>query len=151
MFERYKIKKGDTLSIISKKYDTNIDYLKSINDIYFIDDLREGTDIIVPKTKDLYYEVIKNSKGDTLVNIAKKYNLNPSLLASMNGLENDDYIYNNQELLLPKMNYSYYISKKGDTLDTVSNIFGITKDRLLSQNESIYLLDGQIIVNKKIK
>ena len=61
----------------------------------------------------------------------------------------DDYIYPNQEILIPKSGYSYYITAEGDTLDTVADVFQITKDKLLNQNKVIYLLKDQIMVNKR--
>ena len=79
---------------------------------------------------------------------AGKYNLNPDLLAILNGLENDDYIYPNQEILIPKSNYSYYVTKDGDTIDIVSQKFNIASKDLLNNNETIYLLPGQLLVRK---
>ena len=81
--------------------------------------------------------------------IAEKYNINPTLLASLNGLEMEDYIYPGQEILIPKNNYSYYITAEGDTLDTVSKLFKISKLDLLNQNETIYLLKDQVLVTKR--
>ncbi len=150
MFERYKVKNDDTLSMIAKNFDTTTEYLKNINDIYFADNLREGMDLIVPLSKEKYYDVTKIKKGDKLLKIAKDLNVNPKLFASMNGLDEYDYLYDNQEVLVPKENYSYYITSEGDTIKTVAEIFNISRDRLLSQNETIYLLKDQIIVNKKI-
>lgn len=150
MFERYKVKNDDSLSLIAKNYDTTEDYLRNINDIYFVDNLREGMDLIVPKSRDRYYDVIKIKNGGSIEKIAKEYNINPTLLESMNGLDSDDYIYNNQEILIPKKNYSYYITSAGDTIESVAKVFDVSRDRLYSQNSVIYLLPEQIIVNKKI-
>ena len=66
----------------------------------------------------------------------------------MNGLSIEDYIYPNQEILIPKSGYSYYITKEGDTLDTVATIFKENKNELLENNDAIYLLAGQIMVKK---
>lgn len=150
MFERYKVKNDDSLSLIAKNYDTTEDYLRNINDIYFVDNLREGMDLIVPKSRDKYYDVVKIKNGGSIEKIAKEYNINPTLLESMNGLDSDDYIYNNQEILIPKKNYSYYITSAGDTIESVAKVFDVSRDRLYSQNSVIYLLPEQIIVNKKI-
>ncbi len=151
MFERYKIKKDDTLYSIAKKFNTKIDYLKNINDIYFLDSLREGMDIVVPIKKEKYYDIVKSEKQGSLLSIAESLNINPNLFANLNGLELNDYIYKNQEILIPKTNYSYYIVAEGDTLNSIANTFGVSKDRILSQNEIIYLLPEQVIINKKIK
>lgn len=98
---------------------------------------------------DTYFDYYKIEKGDTLYGIAKNYNLNPTLLASLNGLDINDYIYPDQVLLIPNSNYSYYITKEGDTLDGVAKTFGITTNKLLNENKVIYLLAGQMIVKRK--
>lgn len=149
MYDIYKIKYNETLSDIAKKFNTNVKILKDINNLYYIDNLREGTEIIVPKDKEDYFETYKIETGDSLYKIGRRYNINPELLASLNGLDMEDYIYPNQEILIPKSGYSYYITKEGDTLDIASEIFNTSKERLLKYNTSIYLLPGQIIVNKK--
>lgn len=95
-----------------------------------------------------YFEYYEIKKGDTLYDIARRYNINPELLASLNGLNYDDYIYPDQTILIPKANYSYYITKKGDTLSSVGDIFGSDKDSLLKENPTIYLLEGQLLVKK---
>lgn len=149
MYDRYRIKKGDNLDVIAKKFNTEVETLKTINNLYFTDSLREGLEIIVPVPKEEYYNYYTVSKGDTLYKIGQKYNINPELLASLNGLDMKDYIYPNQEILIPKYNYSYYITKDGDTLEMLTNIFKTTKNEIIKNNETIYLLPGQIIVNKK--
>lgn len=95
-----------------------------------------------------YFEYYTIKKGDTLYDIARRYNINPDLLSSLNGLNNDDYIYPEQTILIPKSNYSYYITKKGDTLEGVANIFNISSDELLKNNPITYLLEGQLLVKK---
>ena len=98
--------------------------------------------------EDKCYSVYKITKGDNLYSISKKYGVNPILLGALNGLEDNDFIYPDQELLIPKKEYSYYISVEGDTLDIVADKFGISKEELLSEN-TIYLLPGQLLFHKK--
>jgi LysM repeat protein len=148
MFDKYSIKKGENLYLIAKKFNTSEEFLKEINNIYFDDQVREGIDIIVPKNKETYFNYYTIKQGDTLYAIAKKYNINPDLLASMNGLDIEDYIYPNQEILIPKSGYSYYITKDGDTIDTVNDLFKVDLNELLKNNPTIYLLAGQIMVKK---
>ncbi len=148
MFDKYSIKEGENMENIAKKFNTDINTLKSLNNIYFDDQLRANMEIIVPKNKDQYFNYYVIEKGDSLYEIARKYNINPELLASMNGLNINDYIYPNQEILIPKSGFSYYITKEGDTLDTVSNIFKQSQSVLLENNPTIYLLAGQIMVKK---
>ena len=96
-----------------------------------------------------YYNVYEIKKGDTLYQISKEYNVNTKLLAELNGLNLDDYIYPGQTILVPKKNVSYYITKEGDTLDTVSNIFDVSEKDILDDNETIYLKEGQMIYYKR--
>ena len=84
-----------------------------------------------------FYDTYKIKKGDTLYKISQKFNVNTNLLAELNGLDIDDYIYPDQIIQIPKSNVSYYITKEGDTLDIVGNIFQVDVDKLINQNQTI--------------
>ena len=146
MFNIYKIEDGDTLESISKKYNIPINELMKLNSLEE-SEIRAKDELLIPDEQKKYFEYYTISKGDSIYAIAKKYNINPDLLSTLNGLNNADYIYPNQVLLIPKSNFSYYITKSGDTLDTVADTFGITKDKLLNDNDIVYLLEGQLLVN----
>ena len=149
MFDKYLIKSGDTLEGIAKKYHTTLDNILDLNNVRYISDLRVGNEIIVPKEKEMYFNTYLIEKGDNLYSIARRYNINPSLLAALNGLNMDDYIYPNEQILIPKAGYSYYITAPGDTLELVAKEFGVPKDKLLNENETVYLMEGQLLVNRK--
>ncbi|MBQ6687109.1 MAG: LysM peptidoglycan-binding domain-containing protein [Bacilli bacterium] len=149
MFDKYIVKTGDDLSKIAQKFNTSIDYLQEVNNIYYENALRAGMEIIVPKNNEIYFEYYTIEKGDSLYGIARRYNINPDLLASLNGLNLEDYIYPAQEILIPKSNYSYYITAEGDTLSNIANAFNITSNEIIAENETIYLLAGQLLVHKK--
>ena len=95
-----------------------------------------------------YYEYYTIKSGDNLYQISKKYNINPELLSALNGLNLTDYIYPGQVLMIPKSGFSYYLTKSGDTLETVANTFDSSISQLLNDNKVIYLLDGQLLVKK---
>ena len=97
---------------------------------------------------EIYYEYYTIKRGDNLYQIAKNYNVNPSLLAALNGLDLNEFIYPNQVIMVPKNEFSYYITKDGDTLTLVANTFETTENELLKNNSTIYLREGQLIVNK---
>ena len=97
---------------------------------------------------DKCYSIYKISTGDSIYSIAKMYGVNPMLLMKLNGLGENDYIYPDQELLIPKNDYDYYISVEGDTIDLVSDKFNISKEDILNEN-TIYLLPGQLLFHKK--
>lgn len=148
MFDKYTIQSGDSLDSIARQFCTSVEEIQSINNIDF-SLLRAGTEIIVPKLKEKYFEYYTIEKGDNLYRIALKYNVNPELLSNLNGLNMSDYIYPGQELLIPKAGYSYYITTEGDTLEIVANRFKNSKEAIIDQNETIYLLPGQMLVNKR--
>ena len=149
MYDKYRVSSSDTLDSIAKRFNTSTEEIRDLNNLYFSDILREGMDIIVPKEKDKYFNSYTIKEGDTLYKIAQKINTNPTLLAALNGLDMNDYIYPNQEILLPSSNYSYYITKEGDTLNTVSALFRKSIEYLVKENETIYLMPGQIMVSRK--
>ena len=149
MFDKYTIKKGDTLESIARSYHTSVDNILDLNNVRYLSDLRVGNEIVVPEEKEMYFNTYLIEKGDNLYSIARRYNINPSLLAALNGLNMDDYIYPNQEILIPKNNFSYYITKQGDTLDTVATMFKTNTQNLMKDNKTIYLSEGQILVNSK--
>lgn len=149
MYETYIIQKGDNFNSVAKMFNTSVDTLKSINNLYFDDSLRNGMEIVVPKSNNEYFSYYIVDKGDTLYKIAREYNINPKLLASLNGLNMEDYIYPNQEIMIPKNGYSYYITSDGDTINSVSSLFNETKEKLIMENPTIYLLKDQILVCKR--
>lgn len=150
MFDKYLVKSSDNLKIIAEKFNTNVLTLMDLNNLFSENDLRAGMELVVPKNKEQYFNIYVIESGDSLYKIAEKYNINPTLLASLNGLDMDDYIYPGQELLIPKSGYSYYITAEGDTIDSVASLFKVSTIDLLNQNETIYLLKDQILVSKRM-
>ncbi len=149
MFESYRLLKGESLDSVAKKYNTSVKVLQDINNLYYLDDVREGMELIVPSNARDYFNYYVVEKGDNLYAIARRYNINPELLASLNGLNMDDYIYPNQQILIPKNDYSYYITAEGDTIDEVVKVFNSDINKFLKENPTIYLMAGQLLVNKK--
>ena len=95
------------------------------------------------------YEIYNIESGDTLYSISKRFNVNPELLALINGLNINDYIYDKQQILVPRKEYSYYLTKTGDDLMTVLDLFNTDYNSFLTYNKSILLDDGQIFAYKR--
>ena len=95
-----------------------------------------------------YFTYYTIEKGDNLYEISRKYNINPKLLAAINGIKDNEYIYPGEELMIPKSGYSYYITGEGDTLNGVKEAFRANMNTLLEQNKTIYLLPEQLLVYK---
>ena len=95
-----------------------------------------------------YFTYYKVQNESTLFALAKAKNINPGLLSAMNGLDEEDFVYKDQLISIPKSNYAFYITKEGDTLETVSQTFDTDLKSLIEDNKVVYLQSGQLIVHK---
>ncbi len=95
------------------------------------------------------YDTYNIQKGDTLYAISKKYNINPELLALINGLNMNDYIYEGQKILIPKSGYSYYLTQSGDNLNDILNLFNVDYSDFNKVNNRILLESGQLFAYKR--
>jgi len=105
--------------------------------------------VIKLNEQNTYFTYYTIEKGDNLYAISKKYNINPKLLAAINGIKDNEYIYPGQEIMIPKSGYSYYITGEGDTLSGVAGAFRTNTENLARLNNTIYLLPEQILVYKE--
>ena len=106
----------------------------------------QGNNILNNEKGNEYFDYYTVVEGDTLYQIANKNNINSTLLAQLNGINIDDYVYPNQILLIPKAGSILYFTAVGDTLGEVSNGLGISIQELINQNSKIYLQPEQLIV-----
>lgn len=149
MYDIYMIENNDTLESIANKLNTTTSSLKNLNSINSDTDIRDGMLIVVPTRKESPYQYYTIKKGDTIINIAKNYNTDYELLLQLNGLEENDYIYPNQTIILPKSEYKLYITKENDTLEDVVLKLDVPQQDLIQKNNKIYLREGQIIFYPK--
>lgn len=146
MYEIYTIMSGDTWNSISDKYGTTVGILKQINGIIADNEVIAGRQIVVPILKQQPYQYYTVKKGDNMYDIAKYYDIDYNLLLQLNGLDDGDYIYPNQTIMLPKKGIDIYLTMENDTLDYVLNKKRVTIDELMSENENIYLRPDQILI-----
>ena len=134
---------SDTLESIANRFNTTIDKLKEINSRV---DISPGSYIIVPAVSDDAFDMYVVKSGDTFYGIARKYNIDVDDLVTLNGLNKSDYLYPNQEIMVPTGKANIYITKEGDTIDKVLMNFNTNYDDLKSQNKNLYLARDQIII-----
>ena len=150
MYKIYQVGYGDTIESIANIVGTTVDELITING-FNGKEIMMGDLIIVPNknyNNDIFAKyIIKN--GDTLYMIARNYDVDPNVLALLNGLDKDDYIYPNQEIIVPNDNIDIYVTKSGDTLDIILNNLNTSLDKLKEDNKDIYLKENQIIIYKR--
>ena len=147
MYKIYQIEYGDTLDTIAKKTNTTIDELISINGFSNNYIPGVGNLIIVPSKDEIFTTYIVKI-GDNLYSIARMFNIDPNTLLMINGLNKTDYIYPNQEILVPNDNVVIYITKEGDTVDDVLNNLEVDLDTLVKENNKIFIEEDQLMVHK---
>lgn len=154
----YVVKPGDTIQSISDMFGIDPNNLvkeNNLNNVYF---LVPGLKLVIPSYNNMNSNSNNTSNGskfdkytvvngDSLYKIASKYNISTNLLAMLNNIDLNSYIYPGQVLLVPKKDTIIYVTKGEDTLETVSNDMGVDVNNLLSNNKNIYLLPGQIIIS----
>lgn len=146
MYDTYVIEKDDTIASISSKFKTSPEVIYQLNG--YVIDLVPGNTLVVPRVTSNYFDYYTVTKGDTLYKIASDNNIDADLLAQLNGINKSDYIYPNQTLLIPKSGSILYFTASGDTLSEIAKGFNVSVDKLISQNDNIYLQPEQLIVYK---
>lgn len=138
----YTVKKGDSLYQIAIKYNTTVDELKKINNLTS-NSLSIGQVLKLPVSKEEPTEDKNNYhivvKGDSLYQLAKKYNTTVEELQKINNL-NSTSLSIGQKLTLPKTTetpptgYNYYTVVKGDSLYQIAKKYNTTADNLKKLN-----------------
>lgn len=151
MYRIYNVQSGEIIEDIAHRLLITSDDLRRINGFDLSHDVQSGDQIVVPLVRQPFFDVYKVMQGDTLYNIAKRYNMTVNDLALINGLDENDYIYLEQDILVPKINVEFYITKNSDTLSSAAENFKISTSELIKENPIIYLLPEQLLINKKEK
>ena len=142
----YTVRRGDTVSQIAEKFNIRTADLKKANGLRS-NNIRVGQKLSVPRTtsnlvvqspkKDSVYTV---KKGDTLVGISSKYNVNVRTLKQYNNL-NSSRLDIGDKIRIPDSSVTVtrsgdiqYTVVKGDSLLKIANNFNITVSSLKSAN-----------------
>jgi len=144
MYDTYVVMENDTINTISSKFKTSPEVIYQLNG--YMSELRPGTRLVVPRVVNNLFDYYTVNKGDSLYKIASENNIDADLLAQLNGINKTDYIYPNQTLLIPKAGSILYITAVGDTLSEIAKGLNVSMDKLISQNDNIYLQPEQLIV-----
>ena len=148
--EIYIVKQGDTLENIASLYNVSVNDIIKANNLKMPFNLEVGTALNIPLGITNIFDYYTILKGDTLYSVAKKNNVTVNILSAINGLNKDDYIYPNQELLIPREGVSVYITTMGDTIQNIARYFNTTVANLSYNNNNIYLLPDQLIVYRNM-
>ena len=74
--------------------------------------------------------------GDSLIKIAKKFNVNPNVLAASNGIVNANLLSPGQVLQFESDSYTV---RSGDSLTRIARLFGVSLEDLANLNKIVDL------------
>ncbi|MCU7842827.1 MAG: LysM peptidoglycan-binding domain-containing protein [Candidatus Thiodiazotropha sp. (ex Monitilora ramsayi)] len=120
-WKRYKIKSGDSLSVIASKHNTTVKLLRQVNKIRG-NNIRAGRHLLIPVSSKAYEHYVFSAEqrkakiqnkarqgnkqhyvvksGDSLWTIAKKYRVSYKKLAKWNGMAPGDPLKTGQQLVI---------------------------------------------------
>ena len=173
VFKTHKVKYGENLSLIAKKYKVAIKDIVSLNKIKHPDRIKPKTYLQIPvsgyqeylketlttNNKKKVYHTVKT--GDSLSEIAEMYKTSIKNIKRWNGLRNDIIkigqkleIFTKQSKIKEYSNKQsnvskriYYTVKYGDTLGEIAEKYGIGLSKIKKWNR---LNSDQIVVGQKL-
>jgi LysM repeat protein len=129
--EKYTVQQDDTLYGLSKKFDSSVDEIKTINSLKE-DTILTGQKLIIPNTTTpKAHHIVK--KGETVYSISKQYQINIDNLVKENNLKNN-HIYIGQKLKITFSKKGTYKVKKNDTLHSIAKRYRIGIEELTILN-----------------
>ncbi len=146
----YQVQSGDTLYSIARKYDTTVDAIKTLNNLTS-NNLSIGQILRIPTSSvEENFITYQVQSGDTLYNIARKYDTTVDAIKTLNGLTSN-ILRIGQILRIPTSNVEEnvitYQVQSGDTLYSIARKYDTTVDAIKSLNEltNNTLMIGQIL------
>lgn len=146
MYSIYQIANNDDLESIANRFNTTVDNIKKLNGINGNVMLRPGEFLIVPMQQNSELKTYIVKKGDNMYSIAKDNGVDYKMLLELNGLDENDYIYPEQEIIIPKGNTKLYKVQEGDSINSIEEKTGVNINKIKTPNGEIYLEKDQIIM-----
>ena len=143
MYRVYQVQNGDTIDSIARKLNISSQELINLNSLS--DQVMPGQLLVIPN-QNSFFDTYVIKKGDNMYEIARNNNIEVEDLLRINGLNKDDYIYPEQEILIPRRDISVYITKENETLKDIENKLQTNLSDIMNQNDTIYVLPDQLIV-----
>lgn len=148
----YTVKPGDTLWAISRRYNTTVENIVSLNNIPNPNLIYPGQRFIIKMSNNSSFdnncdsETIEYTvkRGDTLWGISKKYNTTIHEIVNINNIQNPNLIYPGQTFIIitntdfcviGEPNKIIYKIQRGDTLSEIAQKFNTTVQRLVEEND----------------
>lgn len=145
MYQIYQVMPGETIDTIATKLGISSEKLREINGLSSNLIVRTGSNIIVPVTNQGGYQTYIVKKGDSVYSIANLYGVDYKTLYSINGLNEGEYIYPNQELIIPTGNNKVYVVQENESLEDVIKKTKTNINDLMNKNSKLLLKEDQLI------
>ncbi len=146
MYRVYQVQTGETINSIANNLGTSRQIIIDLNNL--ATEVTPGQFLVVPNQQTVFTTYVV-SPGDNMYQIATKFNVDVDDLLAINGLNKDDFIYPNQEILVPQPGVSVYVVKQNETLNEIARKLNVDPTALVGQNETIYLTPDQLIIYKR--
>jgi murein DD-endopeptidase MepM/ murein hydrolase activator NlpD len=131
-WQQYKVKKGDSVSTIAKKFDVSVGAVIASNNITNARKLQEGMSLKIPNIDGIPYQI---QKGDNLSKISASFNVPLEVILDVNDIKSDNIIPG-ETLFIPgaRMNDIDLRLSLGETFmhplnqKIITSSFGMRKD-----------------------
>lgn len=133
----YIVQSGDTLFVLSRLYNTTVAQLRRLNDLEGAYSLTVGRRLLVPKVDDTILERYIVQAGDSLYSIARRFDVDISILKALNRLVDVRDIQVDQAIFLPRLEgvtLAIHVIQAGDTLEKLAKQYETTVALLQSLN-----------------
>ena len=169
---RYKVKSGDTLSVLARRYKSSVNAILAANHLTSKHNIRAGRWIKIPSRGYVYSEerprgpaplkeggvtTYSVRKGDSLWLIARRFGTTVSEIKTLNGLWRNDLTIDQVIKIRSGSagdNAAWskaYLVERGDTLSSIASRNGISLDTLLKLNnlgKDALIHPGQTIIGR---
>lgn len=143
MNQTYTVKRGDTLYGISNQFGVSVDDIYKLNNLTTTN-LSIGQVLKIPNksgTNPNGTFIYTVKKGDSLYNIARRYETTVNEIVSLNNLKTINLSIG-QQLVIPETGesvvslpeYTNYTVKRGDTLYSIARTYNTTVDQIIKDN-----------------
>ena len=152
LFIEHRVKKGETLSYLAKKYGVPLSVIMETNALTRKHFLRIGQRLMIPsqggssgrtrlsdsEKKNVTFYTVK--RGETLSQIASMFGTNTKQLQKLNGLKNPNRIKKGQRLRVRPTDtqqgevFTQHKVKRGETLSSIATRYGVSVAVLMEAN-----------------
>ena len=125
----YEVKAGDSLYSISRRFATTEEALISLNGLTPAQGLEVGQVLLTPRIDEDTYEVYVVERGDSLYNIARRYNTTVAQLRALNGVAGGDDLAVGRSILVPRIDDAIFdtvVVETGDSLYSIARRFDVS-------------------------